>query len=35
MGERGTQATNYIAIQKEKLLWLKYKQNAVVAEWKE
>lgn len=33
--EGDTQATNYIARQKKKVLWLKYTQNAVVAEWKE
>lgn len=35
VGDRDTQATNYTARQKEKVLCLKYKQNAVVAEWKE
>lgn len=35
VGDRDTQTANYTAKQKEKVLCLKYKQNAVVAEWKE
>lgn len=35
VGDRDTPATNYTARWKEKVLCLKYKQNAAVAEWKE